>query len=552
MAAMKRRIFKKIGRQLFFGFVLIYVAAILASGTEFVVRRSILISIQHHENLVNTLGDVVSEIKGVTAELQARQHADSPTEAESWSQEELANIKAQLEANYATAIQLARDDPQAVALLQTARDHSARWFSAVLSSTPRTAAEESVLRRRAHSRQSRSSREDSNKIRLQADIVQTHNQLSDHLRAHRQSFISRIHALSTQADRFLLVVLASAFLFVAVLSAYLPHVLGKRVHRLVQATKDLEAGRYVPGLQGYPEDEFDELAQAFDRMACVLKEKEVQLQQSLRELEAVNKTRERIVDERTSQLRAVQEELIRKEKLSMLGTLSGSIGHELRNPLSVMAASVYFLERVLPAAEGKIKKHLEMLMHQISAANRIITNLLDFARTKEPHQEEIDLNGLVQEAVRRSVIPPTVQLQMTLCDQPSKVWIDPTQVNQVLLNLISNAVQAMPRGGTLEINVNRDNGFVDVIVADTGCGIAAEHRDKIFQPLFTTKQKGIGLGLAVSKKIVEANDGQIDFHSEVGQGTQFRLRFPALRHEHEATIYHDRNVPSSILLEVGR
>jgi signal transduction histidine kinase len=358
------------------------------------------------------------------------------------------------------------------------------------------------------------------------EIRQTHDQLRRHLQLRRQQLVNQIAVASQEADRFLLIVLASAMLLIAVLSVRIPQVIDRRVRALVHATKELEAGHYRPGSRDYPEDEFGNLAQAFDRMALALEEKKEQLQQSYKALEGVNKNLEAMVQERTGQLRAAQDELIKREKLAMLGTLAGAIGHELRNPLSVMATSVYFLEKVIANADGKIKKHLDMLTHQISAANRIITNLLDFARSKEPTREEADMNTMVQEVIQRSAIPKTVHLHVNLGSGPSKVWLDPSQVNQVILNLVSNAVQSMPRGGQLGVEVNRVNGSVELRVADSGCGISEEDQRRIFQPLFTTKQKGIGLGLAVSRKIVEANGGQIGFDSVPGQGTTFKLRFP--------------------------
>jgi signal transduction histidine kinase len=510
--------FKKIGRRLFLGFMLIYGVTLLASGTEFITRRSVIGNYEYLERVVNRLNQVVDSIIRLTAELDANYQTYLATRGESWLQE-MRKMNAELEAKYKDAMQLASDDPQTLQLLQTARDESARQFSKVVESVS--------------TNQDNNRRVASGLTSLSAATELTHQQLSDRLRTRRQQFVNEIHTLSDKADRLFLVVLISTLLFIAVLSVRIPQAIGRRIRALVQATKELEAGHYIPHLQSHSEDEFGDLARAFDRMAQALGEKEEQLRQSLKALEAVNKNLETIVDERTSQLRAAQEELIKKGKLSMLGTLAGSIGHELRNPLSVMTTSVYFLEKMLPESDGKIKKHLEMLAHQISAANRIITNLLDFTRTKEPSREETDVNELVREAAHRSSIPRAVQLKLNFSDEAPRILVDPTQINQVLMNLISNAVQAMPRGGDLAIDVDRSNGAVQVIVSDTGGGISEENRAKIFQPLFTTKQKGIGLGLAVSRKIVEANSGQIDFESEMGQGTRFSLQFPALGSEQE-------------------
>jgi signal transduction histidine kinase len=507
--------FKKIGRRLFFGFLLIYVAMLLVTGAELLVRRSTIGDYEHIEATVNRLNDIVAEIAQLTADLDTQSNAFSTAEA-AWRQE-VNRINAEVEAKYKIAMRLAGDDSTAVRLLQVASDQSARWVREGLEATTTGLGNHSPA--------------SVEKLRRPTEIYQTHRQLGHHLRVRRQNLLNRIRTRATTTDHFILIVLFSSMLLTAVLAVRVPQAIGGQIQVLVRMTKELEAGCYVPGTRPHPEDEFGDLGRAFDRMAQTLKEKESQLQQSLSTLENLNKNLETIVEERTSQLRAAQEELIKKEKLSMLGTLAGSIGHELRNPLSVMATSVYFLRKTLPNLDGKTLRHLDMVSHQISAANRIITNLLDFTRTKEPTCEPTDLNQLVHEAANLSSIPRAVHLKLNLSDEPLPVLADPTQISQVLLNLISNAIQAMPRGGDLDIGVSRSNGVIQVVVADTGGGIAEEHRGKVFQPLFTTKQKGIGLGLAVSKKIVEANQGQIDFQSRQGQGTQFRLRFPALKPE---------------------
>jgi signal transduction histidine kinase len=534
---MTLKAFKKIGRRLFFGFALIYLVTLVAGGTELIVRRKVVSNYELLEKIVNRLENVVVEIVNLTGQVAIPPGTPSTAEAERWAQE-ILQIQSQLQAKYEVASQLAGDDPKALELLQTAKEQSTRWIAAMLASlgTAKT------VRRNATPLSSDSAN-------LPAEINETYTRLIEHIRTRHQEFAGQIHALSKYADGFLMIVLLWALLFTAVMSVWIPHTLGKRINTLVQASKDLEAGQYVPGSKEYPEDEFGDVAKAFDTMATALGEKEEQLQQSLDQLESINKNLETIVEERTGELRNAQDELIKKERLSMLGTLSGAIGHELRNPLSVMSTSLYFLERTVPTTDDKVKKHLAMLLHQISASNRIITNLLDFARTKEPLCEETDLNELIQEAIRRSIIPRTVQLNLSLSDRPAVAMVDSTQINQVVMNLIANAVQAMSRGGQLTVDVGRSDELIDITVADTGCGISEENRSKIFQPLFSTKPKGVGLGLAVSKKIVETNRGQIAFDSEPGVGTRFRVCFPALKLD--STDSRDFVIASRQLASVG-
>jgi PAS domain S-box-containing protein len=255
----------------------------------------------------------------------------------------------------------------------------------------------------------------------------------------------------------------------------------------------------------------------------------------------LNEELETKVEERTSQLLEVQEELVRKEKLSILGQLSGSVGHELRNPLGVMSNALYFLKMVLAEADETVKEYLDIIRREIDNSLRIITDLLDFARTKAPRITVMTVRELTDKSLGRCSIPEKVDLQIEIPDDLFLLRVDPLQMEQVLQNLIMNAVQAMPDGGTLRIAARparaihespRQNSthepadFVEIIVTDTGEGISSENMKKLFQPLFTTKAKGIGLGLVVCRNLVENNGGRIEVESEPGKGTTFTMVLP--------------------------
>lgn len=231
-----------------------------------------------------------------------------------------------------------------------------------------------------------------------------------------------------------------------------------------------------------------------------------------------------ILQERSRQLREAQAELVRRERLAILGQLAGGVGHELRNPLGVIKNSVYYLRMVLPE-DDRVRKHLAILEREVATANRIVTDLLDFARVKTPTRLTTDLNEVVRDVLERTPVTGTTRVVLDLASDLPRVSVDPEQVGQVLGNLVTNAVQAMPDGGTLTLATARAGGGVTVAVADTGAGIAPEHREKIFQPLFTTKAKGIGLGLAVARDLAEANGGAIEVESAPGRGSRFVVRF---------------------------
>ena len=264
------------------------------------------------------------------------------------------------------------------------------------------------------------------------------------------------------------------------------------------------------------------------------------------EVRRLNEELERKVEERSRQLLDVQEELVRREKLAILGQLSGSVGHELRNPLGVMSNAVYFLKMVLAEADETVKEYLGIVEKEIAISLRIITDLLDFARTKTPQIKAVAVLELMNESLERCAIPENVALQTEIPDALPLLRVDPLQMTQVLTNLITNAVQAMPCGGSLRIGVREitdfnleastlesdarspmpAGDFVAIYVADTGEGIGRENMKKLFHPLFTTKAKGIGLGLVVCKNLVEANGGLIEVESEQGKGTCFTVKLP--------------------------
>ena len=246
---------------------------------------------------------------------------------------------------------------------------------------------------------------------------------------------------------------------------------------------------------------------------------------------------------RTSELLEAQEELVRKEKLAILGQLSGSVGHELRNPLGVMSNAVYYLKMVLSDADQTTKEYLEIIKQEIDNSLRIISDLLDFARTKPPQRQSLAAKELVRQSLKRCTLPDNITVTVDIPEALPSLNVDPPQLGQVLTNFITNGVQAMPAGGSLQIAARRVGGglapapswypsgaplqdFLEISVTDTGEGISPENMKKLFQPLFTTKTKGIGLGLVVVKNLTEANGGKVKVESEVGKGTTFTVVFP--------------------------
>jgi len=243
----------------------------------------------------------------------------------------------------------------------------------------------------------------------------------------------------------------------------------------------------------------------------------------------LNDELEEKVLERTKQLLEAQDELVRKEKLAVLGQVAGSVGHELRNPLGVMNNAVYFLQTVLSDADETTKEYLNIIKDEIADSERIVSDLLDSVRTKPPRPETAGVEELIGQTLRKCVIPATVTVKLDIPKTLSPLQVDSQQIQQVFRNLISNGVEAMPEGGTLEIRAveNKPEGNIAISVRDTGTGIAPDVLPKLFQPLFTTKARGIGLGLVVVKNLTQANGGRVEVQSEVGKGTLFSITLPS-------------------------
>ncbi|MDA3971616.1 MAG: ATP-binding protein, partial [Desulfobulbaceae bacterium] len=197
------------------------------------------------------------------------------------------------------------------------------------------------------------------------------------------------------------------------------------------------------------------------------------------------------------QLEAAQEELVRKEKLALLGQVADTVGHELRNPLGVMSNAVYFLQTVLTDADETTREYLSIIKEEIADAERIVSDLLDAVRTKPPQPETVEVAPLIAQTLGKCEVPAAVTVRMDIPEGLAAIQVDPGQMQQVLWNLITNGVEAMPDGGVLEIDAVEDPAAKTVMISikDSGSGIAPENLAKLFQPMFTTKARRVGLGL---------------------------------------------------------
>jgi signal transduction histidine kinase len=235
------------------------------------------------------------------------------------------------------------------------------------------------------------------------------------------------------------------------------------------------------------------------------------------------------VRERTDELLNISKKLHRSERLAFLGKLAGSVTHELRNPLAVIKNAVYYLDKKFASKKDKnILKYMDILKREVSIVDAIIDDIMGFAKTRPPKVETVDVNEVVENAITLLNIPSLVSVEKDFGDLP-EIKGDSNQLMHAMVNIANNAIVAMNGNGTLSFRTRKEGESVRIDIGDTGPGIPPDQRDLIFEPLYSSKPKGTGLGLPISKMMVENQEGSIDFTSELGEGTVFRIYLPLNR-----------------------
>jgi signal transduction histidine kinase len=277
----------------------------------------------------------------------------------------------------------------------------------------------------------------------------------------------------------------------------------------------------------------DEFTEEDERLALTLAAQagiaieNARLYQDLQRLAA---SLEEKVAARTKEQSELQRQLVQSEKLAAMGLLSAGVAHEIRTPLSVIRLAAYDVREMLGESNVEAREQLELIERNVLDCNRVIENLLQFAREAKHEPTRLNVNALLKGCLtlaEKDVALQGIQVEEQLRDV-SLVFAGEDDFKQVFSNIILNAVQAMPDGGTLTLATSADDSAVEVRISDTGHGIPEELMERIFDPFFTTKEpgKGTGLGLSICRKIIERMNGRIAVESAVGKGTTFIVKLP--------------------------
>jgi len=233
-----------------------------------------------------------------------------------------------------------------------------------------------------------------------------------------------------------------------------------------------------------------------------------------------------------SEVKALEEQLERSRTLAALGEMAANVAHEVRNPLGAIGGYLELLERDMEAGDPK-RRLVRKMAEGLARLDRIVTNLLTYTRPLTPDLRERNVKDVAEEALRffelgcEEGVREKVRFSLEFSG-PVRAYVDTELFQQVLLNLFSNAVQAMPDGGELKVKGYREGDWACLEVVDSGVGMSEEVRLRAFDPFFTTRAQGVGLGLALVQKMVHLHGGEISVESDLGKGTKFLIRIPAL------------------------
>ena len=323
-----------------------------------------------------------------------------------------------------------------------------------------------------------------------------------------------------------LVILLVMIAFVLLTGYFVISPIVRPVRRLQEAAVKLEQEEdYMPQEQDLiiPRNEIGQLARVFLHMAQVLRDRKNALLCAQQELAGMNKELELRVQQRTAELKAATDELVKAERLAAIGQMASIISHEIRNPLAVISNATRLIKTIEPPKDAKLIKQFSIIEAEIKQANSIISEVLCFARSRDMILSTIDLNSYLHDLLLSFPASSGIRLQEKLDPESVHLKIDAEEMKQAVRNLISNACEAMQGQGTVTLGTRVGKKVVCIYVADEGPGVPDALKEKIFSPFFTTKARGTGLGLAVVRKAVGRHKGKMFIHNRATGGAVFEI-----------------------------
>jgi two-component system NtrC family sensor kinase len=315
-----------------------------------------------------------------------------------------------------------------------------------------------------------------------------------------------------------------AFLVIsATISISIRRYVTRPVRELVKETQKIAKGELSNGVPIESEDEIGQLASAFSQMTLDLKKADEKLVEW-------GKTLEQKVRQRTEELRKTENQLIQSDKVASLGKLAAGVAHEINSPLTGVLTYSSLLLKAKKEGDPE-REDLEVIVNETNRCKKIVKGLLDFARQTAPQKTLSDINEVIEKSidlVAHQASMQNVKIEKKIKPDLPKTMLDVGQIQQVFINILLNAIEAMPQGGTLTVSSGIQDEVAAIQFTDTGIGIPKEILPKILDPFFTTKEqgKGTGLGLSVSYGIIERHRGKLEVKSKVGEGTTFTVKLP--------------------------
>ena len=343
-----------------------------------------------------------------------------------------------------------------------------------------------------------------------------------------------LEEIDTQVEKLQGIVLVTSLLTFLVLAGALSVFIYLYVHRpvsaLIRGTRALAAGDLSHTIELDRKDELGQLVKAFNSMSN-------ELQETKSALVEWSNTLEDKVAEKTQQLNKVQVQILHMEKMASLGKLSSVIAHELNNPLAGILTYARLIQKRLSRGETDrercevMEKEITLIADEARRCGDIVKNLLFFARGREGEYHQADLNDVIEKSIKlvqHKIDLYEINLEVHLPSDPLVATCDQNQIQQAVLAMIINAIEAMPDGGRLSISLTREDPKASIRISDTGVGISKEDQQRIFEPFFTTKEegRGTGLGLSVAFGIIQSHAGKIAVNSTLGKGTTFEITLP--------------------------